>query len=412
MSHPKSSSSSSSSTHRTRAPPTACNSASSSSSLLLTLVLLLLLLTVASSPPVSGFGQNCPAHAGQRSIDALSSFFPTRYHYAAAGVSSPADTPASTTTTDPSASRVRGRHTIRDRRRHAAAPPPFSEKRNKNRRKKGGGDPESEWSPPRNHPGEVRIAFLGDQGLGRNPTRVLDLVREWDADLLVQLGDFDYNDDPSGYVRLLESKMDASFPVLAVVGNHDLHEWDTPAVGYAARFTARLRSMPEAECAGDYGVNMVCVWKGMVFVLSGIGTLGTDHARVADEALARFPAAAFKFCVFHKNQKAFQTGDKQNETGYDLYEVCRRHGAVVITSHEHSYERTHLMADFERQVIASTDNTLHVRPGRSFVAVSGMGGQSIRYWKDGNQLNPWWAATAAMDVSVFFLGFAAFFRVS
>ncbi|KAJ1554092.1 hypothetical protein HK405_006045, partial [Cladochytrium tenue] len=47
--------------------------------------------------------------------------------------------------------------------------------------------------------------------------------------------------------------------------------------------------------------------------------------------------------------------------------------------------------------IASIENVLRIKPGRSFAAVSGLGGESIRYWKNGNQLNPWWAATAAMD---------------
>jgi hypothetical protein len=81
-------------------------------------------------------------------------------------------------------------------------------------------------------------------------------------------------------------------------------------------------------------------------------------------------------------------------------DTCRKYGAIVATSHEHSYERTHLMASFENKTISSTKNELHIMPGHTFAFVSGLGGDSIRYWKEGNEKNPWWAAKAALDVSV------------
>lgn len=81
-------------------------------------------------------------------------------------------------------------------------------------------------------------------------------------------------------------------------------------------------------------------------------------------------------------------------------EACRKHGAFIITAHEHSYERTHLLSNFETQEIESKSSTLKLRPGASFVAVSGLGGQSFRPWWDDKNKNPWWAATAALDNGV------------
>ncbi|KAL2917821.1 hypothetical protein HK105_202694 [Polyrhizophydium stewartii] len=248
---------------------------------------------------------------------------------------------------------------------------------------------------------EVKVAFTGDQGLGVHPRRVLRMMRDWGAQALVQLGDFDYEDDPEGFMDQFTEVMGNRFPKFAVVGNHDVAEWYTDKTGYRDRLTKQAtKSRVLRNCVGDYGINMVCKFHGIVIVMSGIGTLGTDHATFIDQALSQHSDAKWKLCVWHKNQQKYQTGDKKDETGYLVYDTCRRHGAIVLTSHEHSYARTHLMSDFEGTQIASTSNTLVVQPGRSFVALAGLGGDSIRYWKDGLQNNPWWAATAAMDNGV------------
>lgn len=39
----------------------------------------------------------------------------------------------------------------------------------------------------------------------------------------------------------------------------------------------------------------------------------------------------WKVCNWHKNQRGYQIGDKFNEVGYEVYDTCRRHGAIVST---------------------------------------------------------------------------------
>jgi hypothetical protein len=68
-----------------------------------------------------------------------------------------------------------------------------------------------------------------------------------------------------------------------------------------------------------------------------------------------------------------------------------------MTAHEHSYERTYLMSDFENHIIATTNRTLNIQPGKTYATVSGLGGDSIRSWKNGNHLYSWWAALSALD---------------
>jgi hypothetical protein len=38
----------------------------------------------------------------------------------------------------------------------------------------------------------VKIAIFGDQGYGENAIKVLQLTKRWDADLILNLGDYDY----------------------------------------------------------------------------------------------------------------------------------------------------------------------------------------------------------------------------
>ncbi|KAJ3275381.1 hypothetical protein HDV01_000673 [Terramyces sp. JEL0728] len=248
---------------------------------------------------------------------------------------------------------------------------------------------------------ETRIAILGDQGLGVKPEQVLKMVRGWGPDLLLHLGDFDYEDDPTSFMNQFTDAMGKKFPMMSVIGNHDILKWFEPRTGYRDLLLKQTKkSGLDKHCTGEIGVSRVCHYKDMVFVLSGVGTMGSHHEEFIDAALKRYSYVPWKICMWHKNQNKLQTGDKVDETGYAVYDICRKHGAIIFTGHEHSYERTHLLSDFATQEIASTDDTLEVKPGQSFAAVSGLGGDSIRPWKQGNEKNPWWAATAALDNGV------------
>ena len=63
------------------------------------------------------------------------------------------------------------------------------------------------------------------------------------------------------------------------------------------------------------------------------------------------------------------------------YENCRRWGAIIATAHEHSYHRSKTLVHTLTQTVdptCSEPNALCVRPGRTFVFVSGLGGRDIR----------------------------------
>src|SRR5438132_11082218 len=79
-----------------------------------------------------------------------------------------------------------------------------------------------------------------------------------------------------------------------------------------------------------------------------------------------------------------QCCDKGDEKEWKFYETCKDLVAIIATAHEHSYHRTKTLTSIENQIVdsACTDpTTLCVArgtPGKSFVFVSGRGGNSVR----------------------------------
>lgn len=238
----------------------------------------------------------------------------------------------------------------------------------------------------------VRVAFVGDSGQTDDTEKVLKLITSENSDLLVHLGDFDYKDDPSDWEEELNKSLPANFNIIPVVGNHDVKAWPE----YQANIKTRLTNTPEVKCDGEVAVQMTCTFRGLYFVVSGIGTLGEGQEQFVVDNIDN-GNYAWRFCVWHKNQKLMQVGSKADEVGWKAYDTCRESAAIIATGHEHSYERTHLMENFETQKIASTNNLLEIAKGKTFAFVSGLGGHSIRDQKDKLAQNPWWAKVYTED---------------
>jgi len=121
----------------------------------------------------------------------------------------------------------------------------------------------------------VTVAFIGDQGIGPGARAVLEMIKAEHADLVVDQGDLGYGHDPGAWDAMVTDVLGADFPYFAAVGNHDVAAW-RGRNGYQAKLRARLARTPEARCSGDLGVMSSCTYKGLFFVLSGIGTLPPD----------------------------------------------------------------------------------------------------------------------------------------
>ena len=265
--------------------------------------------------------------------------------------------------------------------------------------------------------GPVKVAIYGDQGLRRGARRVLDLVTGEKAEMVLHLGDLGYDErDPRSanrFERMVNDRLGPTFPYLVVAGNHDLHRWGG-ASGYMAQAQARLRRTKGLTCSGVTGIRATCTYRGLLVVLSGIGLSGRDgrwredrtvrdpagnevpkaydEANYLDDLRKRLAGATqrWRICAWHKNNRRMQVGGKGSEVPLQAYDICRRHGAIVATGHEHSYSRTHLITRFHPQIThAGPAKTLLIKPGQTFAFVSGLAGASVRPQRQ--PCRSWWA---------------------
>jgi len=263
---------------------------------------------------------------------------------------------------------------------------------------------------------EVTIAFIGDQGLGVDSEAVLELILDEGADAVVHSGDFDYQDDPAAWDAQIDSVLGPDFPYFASVGNHDESLFYAPG-GYQDRLEDRMIRIG-IPWTGDLGVQSTHYYQGVFIVMTAPDVFGAgdgDHDLFIQDALAA-DHSLWSISSWHKTMHAMQVGAKSNATGWGVYEASRRGGAIIATGHEHSYSRTHLLSDIEHQTIASSsdllilaadDPTTPEDEGRSFVFVSGLGGQSIR---EQLSADPWWASIYTSDQGADFGALFGVFR--
>ncbi len=250
---------------------------------------------------------------------------------------------------------------------------------------------------------DVMIAFLGDQGLGGDAEAVLALIRDEGADAVIHMGDFDYEDKPVAWNAQIDAFLGPDFPYFASVGNHDEGKFYRLG-GYQDLMEARMNRLG-IPWEGDLGVRSSFTYEGIFIVFTAPGSYGNGdgvYAPYIRDALAA-DDSAWTVSAWHKDMRRMQVGGKSDETGWGVYEESRRGGAIIATAHEHSYSRTHLMADFPNQGVASTEAPLVLAAddpatpedeGRSFAFVSGLGGHSVRNQDiDG----PWWASIYTSD---------------
>ena len=228
-------------------------------------------------------------------------------------------------------------------------------------------------------PPNFKVALVGDQGQGEDSLAVLKLIHDEKPNLVVLLGDFDYADDPHAWDAQVTKGLQEEIPLLAVVGNHDLEKWEGPK-GYAARLLRRQKEIKGASCKGNVGSHMTCAFHGVTLALSGVGTLGSNHEKRLAEALSS-SKSIWKICAWHKNQSAMQMGDKLDEVGWTPYEICREHGAIIASGHDHTYARTKTLTSMSTQQVEPTCDSPDrecVGAGKTFAVVAGTGGHSIR----------------------------------
>ena len=224
---------------------------------------------------------------------------------------------------------------------------------------------------------ELRVAFIGDQGLGPNAITVLELIKDEGAQMVLHQGDFDYKDDPGKWDRRISDVLGSDFPYFASIGHHDVNAWS----GYQKKLSERLVKNSDAVCNGDLGVKSSCSYRGLFFLLVAPGdyTSDSDYDSFIQKQL-NDNDSNWRICSWHNDMKAMQSEVKPNETGWEVYESCKNGGAIIANAHAHSYARSKTLIDFENQIVDpewSEPNKLRVMDGATFTFISGLGGMPV-----------------------------------
>ena len=242
----------------------------------------------------------------------------------------------------------------------------------------------------------LRVAFIGDQGLGPDPEAVLQLIKDEGTDFVIHPGDFDYDDDPDAWDAQIDKVLGPDYPYFGTIGNHDVDAWP----GYKEKLEQRAARIPGIECTGgDMGIRSACTYRGLHFILSGVGTSGFfDHIEYLNDELTS-NESVWSLCTWHKNRADFQAGGKGNEVLLSAYEACADAGAMVVNAHEHSYARTLTLTDVGNAAggygAAGSPSLMELKKGSTFVVVSGIAGQGLRDYDPSHDDDTWWATLYA-----------------
>lgn len=258
----------------------------------------------------------------------------------------------------------------------------------------------------------MKIAVIGDTGIGSGFSLVLDLIKRQKATMVLHAGDLGYIEGnkqiPENFMTMINSKLGSQFLYFFGIGNHDLSLWfsakTAPYRSYQDLLTDKIRryNLPCVPNLGDakmHGQNSYCVIKDMLIIFSSVGTLGYagDNERFLEDTLTKHADKPWKFCVWHKNQHDMQLGHKRDEVGWRPYQLCQDHGAIILTAHEHSYARSYSLTALGNRSKShgkkGEPDNLVVKPGSTFVVVSGLGGKTARTYDCRSQKDvDWWAS--------------------
>jgi len=238
---------------------------------------------------------------------------------------------------------------------------------------------------------DLKVAFIGDSDNGAAFRRVLELIKSEGAHMVLHQGDFDYAENARRFFGTIDSVLGSDFPYFASIGNHDAASWRQncrdPNGCYAGFLKARMARIGVTPDHPDLDDQMYSVsYRGLKLVFVGEAGAGTGddvYASYIQDRLAT-DDHIWKICSWHKNQRAMQVGDKDDEMGWQVYETCKDLGAIIATAHEHSYHRTRTLTSTKEQIVDAScpdPDTICIAkgsPGKSFVFVSGLGGHGIR----------------------------------
>ncbi|HWS58448.1 MAG TPA: metallophosphoesterase, partial [Actinotalea sp.] len=264
----------------------------------------------------------------------------------------------------------------------------------------------------------VRIAAAGDFGAGTNTGAVLSSIGSSAPDLAVALGDLSYGvtGQEQAWCDLVTQHLGAGFPFELVAGNHESNGQNGNINDFSACLPNQLPGV-----VGTYGrqwyvdvpaqdplVRIIMISPGLTFP-DGTWQYTAGSPRYAWTAAAIDGARAetIPWVVVGMHKPCLSLGIYGCESGADLNTLLLdRRVDLVLTGHEHSYQRTHQLAlrtgctslvpgTADPDCIADADADLVKGAGTVFATV-GTGGQTQREINLSDSEAPYFAAASGL----------------
>lgn len=240
---------------------------------------------------------------------------------------------------------------------------------------------------------KLKIAVIGDSGDGKAFAKVIRLIQQEEADLVLHLGDFSYAKGPTADWLAAIDQLDPTIPYLGVDGNHD--DWRL----YAPFFAEQTQKPGVVVSHGSVKNGSYAVTYGGLQII-----LNKEKGDAAfNQKVLQTDNHIWKICSWHQNRHDFQAGGKKDEVSLATYQGCINGGAIIATSHEHSYSRSYSLTDLSTAHYGAFGDptTMQIakgNPGSSFFFVSGLGGHSSRdYEAFSHNDDSWWATIYTSD---------------
>lgn len=226
----------------------------------------------------------------------------------------------------------------------------------------------------------LKVAFIGDTATGNDFRSVLQLIKREQADFVMIQGDLTYGFTfAANWFPVIDGELQTAttqIPYFVSRGNHDI-DWSNIASGLNTRL-ARWGITPEHSNPTQNNYSVLYKGLEMVFVHE-VETSPTRAQYVLDRL--QNDRHVWKICSWHKNQRNSNVGPKNDEMGWQIYENCRTHGAIVAQGHSHTYSRSKTLTRDSTQTVDPTCSgatDLCVGPGRHFFFDSSLGGVDTR----------------------------------
>ena len=233
---------------------------------------------------------------------------------------------------------------------------------------------------------EIRVAFIGNSGTEAYAQKVLELITEEDADVVVHLGNLGYKARPVEFEQMLKNNLSEDISFVAVIGQEEFlnESWGDYSV-VLEPWTNEL------ECKGIYGNKQTCVYDSVSFILSGVGTdfMTQGHEAFITDSLQE--GNEWVICNWHKSNKDLRISakDDNDDLGMKYYDLCKNAGAIIVSGYDEAYTRTKLLATLDP---ITTQDNLDLSKG-TVSLISGLGGHgATQYDCTLHDTDNWWDA--------------------